>query len=67
MIQKEIKRCEDKGLNFSGKDPKGIAAASIYLSSKNTNEFRTQKEICQVAHISEITLRMRLKEIKSCY
>ncbi|MFX1573660.1 MAG: transcription initiation factor IIB family protein [Promethearchaeota archaeon] len=60
-----IEKCKRKGLKFSGKDPKGIAAASLYLSSKQSNEFRTQKQICDVANVSEITLRMRLKEIVS--
>ncbi|MFX1457132.1 MAG: hypothetical protein ACFFDB_17280 [Promethearchaeota archaeon] len=62
-----IKLVEDskkKGLKTSGKDPKGIAAASLYMSSKGTDEFRTQKQICKIANISDITLRMRLKEIR---
>ncbi len=54
-----------KGLTISGRDPKGIAAASLYISSKKNNEYRTQKQICKIANISEITLRMRLKEISS--
>ncbi|MFW9865412.1 MAG: transcription initiation factor IIB family protein [Candidatus Thorarchaeota archaeon] len=61
---KLIEESKMKGLRTSGKDPKGIAAASLYLSSKKIEEFRTQKQICEIANISEITLRMRLKEIK---
>lgn len=62
---KIIEESKRRGLNISGKDPKGIAAASLYLSSKKNNESRTQKQICKIAHVSEITLRMRLKEISS--
>ncbi len=62
---KVIEQSKKKGLNISGKDPKGIAAASLYISSKKNDEFRTQKQICKIASVSEITLRMRLKEISS--
>ena len=54
-----------EGLLYDGKDPKGIAAASLYLSSKLNDEVRTQKQICKIANVSEITLRMRMKEISS--
>ena len=60
-----VEDSKKKGLNTSGKDPKGIAAASLYISSKLNDEFRTQKQICKIANVSEITLRMRLKEISS--
>ncbi|MFW9948403.1 MAG: transcription initiation factor IIB family protein [Candidatus Odinarchaeota archaeon] len=63
-----IKVFEDskkKGLIISGKDPKGIAAASLYITSKKYDEFRTQKQICKIANVSAITLRMRVKEISS--
>jgi transcription initiation factor TFIIB len=62
---KVVEESKKKGLITSGKDPKGIAAASLYISSKKNEEHRTQKEICRIANVSEITLRMRLKEISS--
>ncbi len=62
---KIIKESKMKGLVTSGRDPKGIAAASLYYVSKKNGEFRTQKHICKIANISEITLRTRLKEINS--
>lgn len=49
---------------FEGKDPKGLAAAAIYLMCKKFNEVRTQSEIAQVAHITEVTLRMRAQDLK---
>jgi transcription initiation factor TFIIB len=60
-----VEESKKKGLKISGKDPKGIAAASLYFSSKKNEEARTQKQICEIANISEITLRMRLKEISN--
>jgi transcription initiation factor TFIIB len=62
-----INQCQKNRLIFAGKDPKGIAAASLYLSSQICEEPRTQKEICNFANITEVTLRARIKELKqSC-
>ncbi len=60
-----IKNCKKHGLILSGKDPKGIAAASLYLSAKICDEPRKQKEICKFAHISEVTMRSRMYELKN--
>ncbi len=54
------------GMLRMGKDPKGLAAAAIYLAAKNTNERKTQTEIAGVSRITEVTLRTRAKQIKSC-
>ena len=51
------------GMFESGKDPRGIAAAVIYICANNMKEFITQKKISKLAHITEVTLRMRIKEI----
>jgi transcription initiation factor TFIIB len=53
------------GLKKIGKDPKGLAAAALYLSSKKMGERKTQTEIAQVARITEVTLRTRAKQIKA--
>jgi len=45
------------------KDPKGIAAAAIYIGSKICSENRTQKEISKLARVTEVTLRMRVKDL----
>jgi len=55
----------NKGLERNGKDPKGFAASVIYMAAKNTNERRTQAEVSEVAKITEVTLRKRIKEIKN--
>ena len=58
-----IKSAEENGFNTAGKDPKGIAAAAIYLGSKISNENRTQKEISKLSMVTEVTLRMRVKDL----
>lgn len=49
----------------TGKNPRALAGAVIYLASQNCNEFLRQVEICQVADISTVSLRKRCKEIKA--
>ena len=47
----------------SGRGPTGIAAASIYIASVLCGEQRTQREIAEVAGVTEVTIRNRYKEI----
>ncbi len=56
------KRC---GMERTGKDPKGIAAAVLYLAAKNSDQRRTQASIAQIARITEVTLRTRAKQINA--
>ncbi|MBY9018004.1 MAG: transcription initiation factor IIB, partial [Candidatus Lokiarchaeota archaeon] len=60
---KLIEKANQQGFNSAGKDPKGIAAAAIYIGSKLCNENRTQKEISSLAKVTEVTLRMRVKDL----
>lgn len=53
------------GLSLNGKDPKGLAASAIYLAAKKTKDKKTQTEIAELAKLTEVTLRTRIKEIKS--
>jgi len=59
-----IEKAMESGFNSSGKDPKGIAAAAIYIASKISNENRTQKEISKLAGVTEVTLRVRVKDLQ---
>ena len=59
-----LKTASSKGLAKMGKDPKGIAAAVLYLASKNKGEKRTQTQIASIARITEVTLRTRAKQIR---
>ncbi len=47
----------------SGKGPNGIAAAALYISSLMENDRKSQKDIAEVAGITEVTLRNRYKEL----
>ena len=58
-----INEAKRKGL-VAGKDPMGLAAASLYFSCKLDGEKKTQKEIAHVANVTEVTLRNRSKELK---
>jgi len=60
-----LKKVSKKGLTLIGKDPKGLAAAILYLVAKNTKFKKNQEEIAQIAKITEVTMRSRLKDIKS--
>ena len=52
------------GLNCVGKDPKGIAAAAVYLAAQISNYGRTQVEVAQIASVTEVTIRSRVKQFK---
>ena len=45
-----------------GKDPAGIAGAAIYIASMDDGKV-TQKQIAEVANVTEVTIRSRYKEI----
>ena len=47
----------------SGRGPTGVAAAAIYISSILCNERRTQREVADVAGVTEVTIRNRYKEL----
>ncbi|MFW9968926.1 MAG: hypothetical protein ACFFDF_01915 [Candidatus Odinarchaeota archaeon] len=60
-----LKESTQKGLSHIGKDPKGLAAAVLYLVALNTQFQKTQVEVAQAAKVTEVTIRSRLKDIKS--
>lgn len=64
VASKLVLNAEKNGFVTSGKDPKGIAGGALYMSGKLCGEALTQKKICSVAEISEVTLRMRAKDLK---
>jgi len=47
----------------SGKGPTGVAAAALYIAAVLEGEKRTQREIAEVAHVTEVTVRNRYKEL----
>ncbi len=51
----------------AGKDPMGLAASVIYLSSmnnRNSNEYRTQSDLAAAAGVTEVTIRNRTQELR---
>ena len=65
-VQKEalgiLKKAEVSELT-SGRGPAGIAAAALYVASLLNDEKKTQREVADVAGITEVTIRNRYKEL----
>jgi transcription initiation factor TFIIB len=49
----------------AGKDPMGLAATVLYISCIKTGENISQKDISNVAGVTEVTLRNRFKDLKN--
>lgn len=49
---------------ISGRGPTGVAAASVYIAGVLMGERRTQKEVADVAGVTEVTIRNRYRELK---
>jgi len=47
----------------SGRGPAGIAAAALYVAALLNDEKKTQREVADVAGITEVTIRNRYKEL----
>ncbi len=66
MQEKAIQILEEaikKGL-ISGRGPTGVAAAAVYIAGVMMGERRTQKEVADVAGVTEVTIRNRYRELK---
>ncbi|MBS3815793.1 MAG: transcription initiation factor IIB [Hadesarchaea archaeon] len=59
---KILKKAKEERLT-SGRGPTGLAAAAIYIASTETGERRTQREVAEVAKVTEVTIRNRYKEL----
>lgn len=57
-----IKKAQEKKLT-SGRGPTGIAAAALYIAAVMEGERKTQREVAKVAHVTEVTVRNRYKEL----
>lgn len=47
----------------SGRGPTGMAAAASYIAAVLSGERRTQREIAEIAQVTEVTIRNRYKEL----
>jgi transcription initiation factor TFIIB len=59
----KILRKADTSELTSGRGPAGIAAAALYVAALLNNEKKTQREVADVAGITEVTIRNRYKEL----
>ncbi len=59
----EILEKAQKSELTSGRGPTGIAAAALYVSALIHGEKRTQREVADVAGVTEVTIRNRYKEL----
>ncbi len=57
-----LKKASDEELT-SGRGPAGIAAAALYVAALLNDEKKTQREVADVAGITEVTIRNRYKEL----
>ncbi len=60
---KLLRRAMRKGL-VSGRSPTGVSAAAVYIAGALAGERRTQKEVADVAGVTEVTIRNRYRELK---
>jgi transcription initiation factor TFIIB len=60
---KLIRKATKQGL-ISGRGPTGVAAASLYIASAMHGDTKTQKEVADVAGVTEVTIRNRYRELK---
>jgi transcription initiation factor TFIIB len=57
-----LSRVVGQGLT-SGRGPMGVAAAALYIAAVLNDEQRTQREVAEVARVTEVTVRNRYKEM----
>jgi transcription initiation factor TFIIB len=59
-----ILRKADERRELTGKDPRGLAAAALYMACQETGEKRVQRLIAKAAGTTEVTLRNRYRGLK---
>ena len=57
-----LKQASNKELT-SGRGPTGLASAALYIASVLCGERRTQREVAEIAGVTEVTIRNRYKEL----
>lgn len=58
-----LKKGEEKRF-LTGKTPRGLAAAALYMACQGTNQKRVQHDIAQAAETTEVTLRKHYRGLK---
>jgi transcription initiation factor TFIIB len=49
----------------NGKNPMALAATTLYIACSKTSEYISQDEIAKAAGVTDVTIRTRLKDMKS--
>lgn len=57
-----INEAKNNGL-INGKGPTGVAATALYVASILLGERKTQRDIAEIAGVTEVTIRNRYKEL----
>jgi len=57
-----LQEAQKKGIT-AGKDPRGQAAATLYIACTENKENRTQKDIAKESGVTEVTVRNRYKQL----
>lgn len=52
---------------FSGKTPSGLAAAYVYIAAVLLGEKVSQREVAELANVTEVTVRNRCRELLEAY
>lgn len=66
-VQEEGRKILEKAIGnglISGRGPTGVAAAAVYIAGLLEGERRTQKQVANVAGVTEVTIRNRYRELK---
>ena len=61
----EILKSVQEHEGSAGKDPMALAATALYLSCVKNGEEKTQRQIAMAANVTEVTIRNRIKDLKS--
>jgi transcription initiation factor TFIIB len=60
-----LEQAKAAGGLVTGRDPRGLASAAIYIASILTDNRVTQRQIALAASVTEVTIRNRYKELVS--
>jgi transcription initiation factor TFIIB len=61
----DILRRAQERQGLTGKDPRGVAAAALYMACIDNNDKRIQKDVAEAAGTTEVTLRNRLRGLEA--
>ncbi|MHC1610319.1 MAG: transcription initiation factor IIB [Candidatus Methanospirareceae archaeon] len=69
-LEKRVEECAREIINkalekdiTSGRGPTGIAASAIYIAAILCDDRKTQKDVAEATGVTEVTLRVRYKEL----